>query len=452
MDTRQRNIADRNKRIEQSQLARANRNKYTPGQIDRAILAHSESKNVPESILAVASTEHPQAMKAAEFNRSGNVLEYMKICLSDPEAHRILRRDSHTINNGEPLPITFFGDDAVMVEPNAGKGKGKYSKAPKGNANGSALAVMAKAHIGAYDSAVINLYSGTWETCPLQHYRRGVRLSDQIISEASHGGEVYRKVLTDIEAKKIPSRMRKRKQRTDGEETAKRIAGAYILCPLEVGSVVYSHDSKLGEPISSLTQDYTKEKLYQITYRDCQTPQDKKMRGSSGWGYDYQGHKGNGRKKENPNYVPQSFTITTLVMKKTAIEALGTTDGLNKITRLAFFEGLVKLEKAELIQPLKAKKFTGIVRFFDHWDQKFEEAKTGDNEEMSRFEDKELFLNSLSLKRDILEENSTVAIERGLRASKIKAYVKVEKRFETVVNWQNRISIPFYITSAGATC
>ncbi len=455
---RQQNIKTRRAKIEAQKLARANKDKYTPDQIDSGIRAYSSSEIVPDSLLAVARELKPQAFKAAEFLRNRKVLEYMQVCLADSEAHRILRDEAHLKNAS--LPVEFFGDNAEMVLPQIAHGD--YPKAPKGTANGSALAVMAKSHIGAFESAVINLYGGNWEICELAHYRRACRFGDQAIKEETHGGDVFRMVVTDEEAKKIPSRMRKRRQRTEGDEHAKRVAGAYAIYPQEIGAIVYSHNPKMGEPIRELTQGYNREKLYQLTYKDCQTPEGKMISSSKGWGYDYRGTKGDGRKKNDPNYMPQSFTITTLVTKATTIEALGTTDGLNRITRKEFFTGLSKLEKDELIQPLKEKKFTQIVRFFDHWEEKYRQAENAEIAECHASSTKRNTKKPLSKKRDILEENPAKVAEMGLLSQRARANRDSTQRFETVVDWDKREKdrlIPFDTTFSavqfsmvGATC
>jgi hypothetical protein len=142
--------------------------------------------------------------------------------------------------------------------------------------------------------------------CEACYHKRVVRQVEQLIQEITQypriedHGLVYA-ILPDDRVQKLIQTKSKQRQRK-GEEFI------YKVFPLDGGESVIVHNYPGGTPLPT-----TRKELFDLLYQWCQTPERRRIDGSTGFGGNYQCAKGDGRKKgdkDNKDQVGDSISIT----------------------------------------------------------------------------------------------------------------------------------------------
>lgn len=121
--------------------------------------------------------------------------------------------------------------------------------------------------------------------CPGCYHDRVVRQSQQIQQELKRAGRLYWSILDNAEKSKVITRLRKQRERNS-------IEFVYRVFPLENDeSVIVSNE------IDGHKMPHDNAQIYELIRQWANTPMGCKVSSSEGWGGDFQGTKGDGRRK-----------------------------------------------------------------------------------------------------------------------------------------------------------
>lgn len=181
------------------------------------------------------------------------------------------------------------------------------------------------------------------EGCPACLYGRVRRHGNQVLFELGRTGELYHTIMPEEKYRKFAARLRKRRERTG-------VAAVFRTYPLENDeagrAIIHDQPNEEGELVPD---DITH--LFQLMLPWLQTPEDRRVSSSRGWGGPWQGNNGDGQVKEakqqgfNPGPVVQAWGQSGRKMARALgciEEEFGDTETSIKEDALTLFKRLEK--------------------------------------------------------------------------------------------------------------
>lgn len=180
----------------------------------------------------------------------------------------------------------------VMVLPDFSPGTGEWPAKPEHRGHeqetGTVITIFEN------ETAVSPMITPHWrhtdnhERCPACYYERVIRQSKQILWEAHRRGGLSWMEMEAAAYDRFTARLRQHRRRHG-------IDGAYRAYPQKDGRYIVVGEVDLLDSGAAVPSD--KATLYNLVKGWVDTPEDKRISSSGGWGGDWQGVKGDGRTK-----------------------------------------------------------------------------------------------------------------------------------------------------------